>query len=97
MSAEDRAVDLILTVAGPLLVVMLVMVGRWVLHVRDTVREIGTAINHRPAGEPNIYDLVKEGNVVAETTAARLAVHTADDEYNFADLRDRLAAIKEAQ
>lgn len=90
MGWESRFYDLVLTVAGPILVLLLVMVARWTLHVRDSVRTIDKAINHRPAGEPNIYDLVKQGNDA-------LTAHTKEDEFNFGDMRARLKEIKEGQ
>lgn len=92
-------------VSVPVTLMALVAIGRWVRRILaqlEQVHAIATsvdaAVNHRPASDPKIYDLVKDAHEqaqrngeAAERLEDQFAEHTRSDEINFADLRDRLA------
>lgn len=94
-------------VSVPLTLMALVAIGRWVrkiLRQLDQVHalavDVNSAVNHRPSGDPKLYDMVKDAGAQAKENgeaSARLeqqfAEHVRSDEVNFADLRSRLAVM----
>jgi hypothetical protein len=63
----EGAVQVATTVAAAIVIALLIGMARFMLHVRDSVRDqdkvlagIDKAVNHTPEGEPRLYDLVLE-------------------------------------
>ena len=91
-------------VAVPLTLMGLVAIGRWVRKILAQLEEVhalavsvDSAVNHRPKGDPKLYDMVadaaaraKENGEAAARLEEQFRDHSANDEYNFADLRQRL-------
>ncbi len=97
-------------VASPLILIALGAIGRWLHKIWREIQQLlkvadqlNHAVNNRPAGEPTIYELAAEGKVAAteaKEAAASLAndfaEHMKNDEWSFADLRDRVGAVDNA-
>lgn len=104
-------VQYLVGVAVPLTVALILAIARWVRRTMSMLDEVhvlavsvDSAVNHRPPGDPKIYDMVKEAAVqatkngeMAERLESQFADHTRSDEINFADLRSRLAAMPPGQ
>jgi chemotaxis regulatin CheY-phosphate phosphatase CheZ len=78
----DGAVEVATFVVGAVVVALLLGMARFMLHVRDSVRDqdkvlagIDKAVNHTPTGEPRLYDLVSE--VSAQASEAAVAASEA--------------------
>lgn len=88
-----------------LVIALLVVIGRWIrkIHkqldaVHDLAISVDSAVNHRPSGDPKLYDMVKAAGEQAmangeasEELKVQFAEHSRNDEVNFADIRARLA------
>lgn len=97
-------------VVSPLILAGLVAIGRWVRtilrqleQVHALAVDVNSAVNHRPKGDPKLYDMVKKAGERAvangeasERLEAQFADHAKNDEYNFADLRQKIGAISHA-
>ena len=94
-------------VAVPLTLMGLVVLGRWVRKILQQLEQVhalavdvNSAVNHRPSGDPKLYDMVKDASIQAKENCEasarleqQLAEHSRSDEINFADLRSRLAVM----
>lgn len=102
----EQLVQYLVGVAVPLTVALVLAIARWVRRTMKQLDEVhalavsvDSAVNHRPVSDPKLYDLVRgaaEQAVANGEATSRLESqfrdHAANDEYNFADLRQRLDA-----
>lgn len=100
----DSFVQYLVGVAVPLTVALVVAAARWMRRTMNKLDEVHSlavqvngAVNHRPPGDPKLYDMVKENGETSARLEGQFRDHAANDEYNFADLRARLAAMPQNQ
>lgn len=103
----ESFVQYLVGVAVPVTVLLIVAIARWVRRTMVMLGEVhglavsvDSAVNHRPAGDPKLYDMVKaageqasKNGEAAERLEGQFVDHSRSDEINFADLRSRLAAM----
>jgi hypothetical protein len=90
VSWADGVAQVVTFVIGALLVALMLGMARFTMHVRDSVRDqdkkltsIDKAVNHTPAGEPRLYDLVVETAAKVEQMAENLKEHKASTNARF--------------
>lgn len=84
-------------VSVPLTLMAVLAIGRWVRRILNQLQQVHAlavgvdkAVNRRPFGDPTIYEMVKENGEASARLEEQFRDHAANDEYNFADLRQRL-------